>query len=81
MAKPVGGEAAVRIFPGARATDGASVTGAWPGQNFMALLARKARNELIRSLSATNEIYGKELFPMVAAEAPLRDRLKGRRII
>ena len=29
----------------------------------------------------TNEIYGVELFPMVAAASPLRDQLNGMRII
>ena len=73
MIELIGGPADVRIHSDARETDGGLAAVGWFEKKFVA--------RPIESLAASNEIYGLELPPMVAAAAALGGQLKGSRII
>ena len=80
---PEGGEAHLRIYSVACPTVGGSAAAALFERDFAALLAGKAREKLIRSLVATNEIISccLELLRVVAAVVALGDQGGGKRII
>ena len=81
--RPIGRTVGVRIHSDAWAREGgpAAVTVfANPGDDFAVLLKGAARNALIKSLRATGEIFGLELFLMVAAVVAPGERIRGKRI-
>ena len=71
--KPMGGEVDVRIYSDACV--------AWYREDFVARSTGKAHDRLTQSLAATNDIYGLELFPIVATAPALWNQLGGKRII
>ena len=83
LIRPIGHLVDVRIYSDACTTGGglAAVALFSGDRQVTVLLTGAADKKLLRSLEATNEIYGLEMFAMVSAIVTLGDQLRGKRIL